>query len=247
MSSTWYKKFALALMIVFIFAPTMAHAQGFIPKPTGKCPQDKSGNAYECVEGICSGTNIPCNYSLQDIQNTVVGIGNWIFGIIGIVVLITLIYGGFLWLISAGNMEMVTKGRNIMIGSIIGLLLVLSAGVVTKWALKSVGVKDEIIDKIPVAGTTPSDGKGGPAADPAAAEFVCSCSAPTAPVQYQSTLQKCFDPPASQQPVNSTKCKTLFSATVDPALQVHVDAGLIDEATKTQLKGLINCSAKDSC
>ena len=41
--------------------------------------------------------------------------------------LLIVVYGGFLWLTSGGNSQQIEKGKNAMIGSVIGLLIVFGA------------------------------------------------------------------------------------------------------------------------
>ncbi len=150
--------FAVLALVLVLPSTTFADSEGMIAIPTGSCP-----GASTCSAGLCTGGAVvgktACNYSWTDIQNTIVRIGNWIFGIIGIIVLLSLIYGGFLWLISGGKTELVDKGRKIMVGSLIGLIIVFSAPVLVKFVLIAIGTKDEIVDKIPVK--DPITGTGG--------------------------------------------------------------------------------------
>lgn len=171
----WVMSF-LGVLLFFTVVPPVHAADPLLPKPTGSCPDTKEGTSRQCVDGLCSGTNIPCNYSLQDIQNTAVGIGNWIFGIIGIVVLVLFIYGGFLWLISAGNSENVNKGKSIMVGSVIGILLVFGAGTIVKIFLKAIGADPQIAAGLPIGGTGATT--AGPTSAPPKPVYACSCTTP---------------------------------------------------------------------
>lgn len=55
------------------------------------------------------------------------GIINWILGILGLLALVLIIYGGFIWMFSRGNEEEAKKARDIIVGAVIGLLIVLSS------------------------------------------------------------------------------------------------------------------------
>ena len=51
--------------------------------------------------------------------------------IMGTIALLMMIYGGFLWLTSAGNSSKVQEGRDVLIWSVLGILVIASAFVVT--------------------------------------------------------------------------------------------------------------------
>lgn len=50
-----------------------------------------------------------------------------LLGFIGILVIVYMIYGGFMIMTSAGNDEKITKGKNIIRNGVIGVLLIVSA------------------------------------------------------------------------------------------------------------------------
>lgn len=59
-------------------------------------------------------------------------IAGWVGGVAGVIVFMFFIYGGFLYLTSAGNTEQAKKGGQTIVNSILGLMiLLLSYGVVT--------------------------------------------------------------------------------------------------------------------
>lgn len=53
-----------------------------------------------------------------------------ILGITGAVALLMFIYGGFLWLISAGDPKKVEKGKEVMKWAILGLVVIVTAYVI---------------------------------------------------------------------------------------------------------------------
>lgn len=57
-------------------------------------------------------------------------------GLIGGLALVMMVWGGFQWLVSAGNQEKVKKGSQTMLWSIIGLVLVLSSYLLVDTLLK---------------------------------------------------------------------------------------------------------------
>ena len=76
-----------------------------------------------------SGENILRNSKLGESDPVVVtaGIINWILGLLGLIALVLIIYGGFIWMLSSGNEEQVTKAKDIIVGAVIGLLIILAS------------------------------------------------------------------------------------------------------------------------
>ena len=64
---------------------------------------------------------------LDDFMRIAVNVSQIILGIVGALTLLFFVYGGVVFLTSSGNKEMVTKGRNIIVGSIIGLVIVFAS------------------------------------------------------------------------------------------------------------------------
>lgn len=52
---------------------------------------------------------------------------NLLLGLLGTVALCLTVYAGFLWIIARGNEEDITKAKNILMGSVVGLLVVLGS------------------------------------------------------------------------------------------------------------------------
>ena len=61
-----------------------------------------------------------------------------LLGIVGSLSLIMFIYGGFTWMMAAGNQNQVEKGRNILVWAIIGLIVIFSSYSLVHFILKSV-------------------------------------------------------------------------------------------------------------
>lgn len=50
-----------------------------------------------------------------------------VLGLLGLIFLVLIIYGGFLWMSAAGNEEQVTKAKKILKSAVIGVVIVLSS------------------------------------------------------------------------------------------------------------------------
>jgi len=65
-----------------------------------------------------------------DLKATVLNIIRWLLGIMTLAAVTLIIYGGFIWMTSAGNEENVEKAKRIISAAVIGLIVILLA-----WAI----------------------------------------------------------------------------------------------------------------
>lgn len=86
----------------------------------------------ECDKGVE-------NCGLTEMISIIANGMDWILSIIGAITLIMFIYGGFTFLISAGNEENVKKGRDILQGAVVGLIIVFSSYMLISFVLTSMG------------------------------------------------------------------------------------------------------------
>lgn len=109
-----------------LIMPLATQAAGLIPEPTGKCPED-----YQ--SGSAANLSVPCkdggerDFALDDIKSLLATIGNFMLGVSGAIVLSCFVLGGFFWIASAGNQKMVDKGKGLISGAVIGLIIMFSA------------------------------------------------------------------------------------------------------------------------
>ncbi len=61
-----------------------------------------------------------------------------VLGLLGIVLVLLIIYAGFLWMTAAGNEEKVTKAKKILTGAVIGMVLVMSAYAITAFVVSNI-------------------------------------------------------------------------------------------------------------
>lgn len=60
-------------------------------------------------------------------------------GVVGSLALLMFVFGGITWMTSAGSAEKVKKGRDILVWSVIGLVIVFSAYGLTRVLIKGIG------------------------------------------------------------------------------------------------------------
>ncbi len=66
----------------------------------------------------------PC--TVDDFLILAINLIDYMLAISGSLALLFFIYGGFIWLLSAGNSEKITKGKNILSAAAVGLIIVLA-------------------------------------------------------------------------------------------------------------------------
>ena len=77
--------------------------------------------------------------SLDVFMILAVGVAQWILGIVGSLALLFFIYGGFVFLISGGSTTQIDKGKKILGGAVIGLIIVFASYLIIKFSLQTFG------------------------------------------------------------------------------------------------------------
>lgn len=121
-----------SLLFVFILVPRAATAvvnNGL--EDTANCAY---GNGTIDSSGKCDGaarTGITKKGALiSNIAGTITGA---VLGFVGVLFFILMVYGGFLWMTSAGNEQQVEKAQNLIIAAVIGLIIIMSAYAITAY------------------------------------------------------------------------------------------------------------------
>ncbi len=124
------KKLFFLLMFVGLLLVNVPLTQGAGLVPAASGDACKIGNATDCG-----------NYTMNDFLVLAINISRWILGLVGSLSLLMFIYGGFMFLISAGSSETVAKAKGIIVAAIIGLTIVFSSFMIIQFVLKSMGIK----------------------------------------------------------------------------------------------------------
>lgn len=77
------------------------------------------------------------NYTLDDFVVMAVNAAKWILGIVGSLSLIMFIYGGVMFLISAGSSETISKAKKVIIAAVVGLIIVFASWLVIHFVLQT--------------------------------------------------------------------------------------------------------------
>jgi len=70
------------------------------------------------------------NLGSANLEQTVVKIVQWVLTLLGLIAVIMIIYGGFMWLTAGGNEDKVSTAKKIISAAVVGLIIVLLA-----WAI----------------------------------------------------------------------------------------------------------------
>lgn len=73
--------------------------------------------------------------------NLAVFVGGFIksvIGILGIILVVLIIYGGFIWMTAGGDAKKIDQAKNILKASIIGLLICMSAYIITYFVITNI-------------------------------------------------------------------------------------------------------------
>lgn len=100
----------LALILVNALGVNLALAQGAID-----ADRDQPG----IIRSLSGGTG--------DFRGIVLTIVNFFLGFLGLLALVMVIYGGFLYVSSAGNEENVNKAKKILLYAVIGIVVIIAS------------------------------------------------------------------------------------------------------------------------
>ena len=73
----------------------------------------------------------------KSLPATVASIINVAMGLLGMVVVILILAGGFMWMIAAGDADKIKKAKGLIFGGIIGLAIILSAYAIAQFVVGS--------------------------------------------------------------------------------------------------------------
>jgi hypothetical protein len=95
----------------------------------------------DCNQAITEGCKQYCgSYELNDFVRLAVKASQWVLGIVGSLALLMFVYGGVMFLISAGNSEKVAQAKGIILGAVIGIVIVFTSYMVINFVFKAMGI-----------------------------------------------------------------------------------------------------------
>ena len=128
------KKFFSLITITLFLGLVLAlqvSAQGILPEATGSstCSADGTLSATDCGD-----------YAISDFLALAINISKFVFGIIGSLTLLMFVYGGVMFLISAGSADKVGQAKKIITAAVVGLLIVFGSWLIINFVFKAMGL-----------------------------------------------------------------------------------------------------------
>lgn len=124
------KLFLLLFLLGIYFLPTLlAAAEPAAGEKNPGNPASAPVKLNNPLTGTASSVEIPALLGK---------IINYIMGIVGSLALVMFIYGGLTWMISGGNTEQVTKGKQIIIWATLGIAVIFTAYALVRFVISAI-------------------------------------------------------------------------------------------------------------
>ena len=114
----------VANFLAFISAPTLVLA-------------DTADEIRQQLEPIRTNAYNSSQADETTLAVTVAEIIKIVLSFLGVIFIVLIIYAGFLWMLSAGNEERISKAKSIIISAIIGVAIILAAYAITQFVISN--------------------------------------------------------------------------------------------------------------
>ena len=115
------KKATIFIMLLLLIAPVAMHA---LPVSA-----QNLGLPYAQNLGLADTT--------QDPRDAAVNIVKYLMTFLGIIAVIVILYGGFVWLTAGGNEDKVAKAKKLIVAGIIGLIIILASFAIVQFIVNT--------------------------------------------------------------------------------------------------------------
>jgi len=90
-------------------------------------------NLIQASSGGYGLDQVPSELPRDDIATIIVRIVNYVVGLVGIILLVMLIYGGVMYMTSAGSEEQAKKAKSVLTYAIIGIVIIALSFLITQF------------------------------------------------------------------------------------------------------------------
>lgn len=80
----------------------------------------------------------PLGSEVNDVPTLIGKVINGVLSVVGSLALVMFIYGGFTWMLAAGNTEKVKKGRDILIWAALGLVIIFTSYAMVTYVITTI-------------------------------------------------------------------------------------------------------------
>lgn len=131
------KYLASTILTLSLLFPLMAFAQAPAPEPPARIPRGLGGarGALEQVGKEGYGIDRAAAQGGASAEAVAGRILNVFFGVLGIVFLALMLYGGYIWMTARGSEELVTKAKDLITQAIIGIVIIIAAYAITEFVI----------------------------------------------------------------------------------------------------------------
>ena len=129
-----FKKHFISLILLTLFL-TLAFAPGLYAASVF----DRISGSVKTYTDNAIGGGQAVKVDQGTFLNSLMTIINYLLTFLGALFLLGVIYAGFLWMTAKGNEEQVTKSKEMIKQFIIGLIIILSARIITEFILINIG------------------------------------------------------------------------------------------------------------
>lgn len=91
------------------------------------------------AQGGVVGVPPPPGTAQGDLPEVILRLVNYVLAIVGVIALAYLVYGGFMYITSAGNEDKVESAKNIIINAVIGIVVIGVAAAVVNFVIRGIG------------------------------------------------------------------------------------------------------------
>lgn len=91
------------------------------------------------VEGI-EVIEEPLGLPATDIRIIIARVIRIVLGLLGIILIVIILYGGYLWMTAGGNDEQIAQAKSILVNAVIGLIIILSAYSIVLFVMRLLGI-----------------------------------------------------------------------------------------------------------
>lgn len=81
--------------------------------------------------------SVPSEVPQDEISDVIVRIVQYVLGFVGVILLVMIIYGGFLYMTSAGNEEQAKRAKSVLTYAIIGIVIIAFAFIITEFVINA--------------------------------------------------------------------------------------------------------------
>ena len=97
---------------------------------------------YKCLYGspdgiTATGGSTSNSFDADNLPNKAIKFIQYVLGLLAIVAVAMILYGGFTWMTSGGNPQTTDRARKILLAALIGLVIVTSAWVIVSFVVKT--------------------------------------------------------------------------------------------------------------